>query len=157
MNGYDCDTIRDMLAAHALGRLTLPEQEAVDTHVAACADCAAEQEVVRMLQTGLAELPAGLEARVLRAVRRATPSRRWNPARLAMAATLAAAVLGGTVIFERAGLPGVAPRPATTLSLETDGPGVSWQTEGDPLLHGGSALQELSEEELELILAELES
>jgi anti-sigma factor RsiW len=158
MMTHDCESIRDQLPLLALGRLAADEASVVRSHAGACAGCAAELDLVLMLQGALAPVPAGLEARVLGAVRRVTPSRRWNPARLAMAATLAAAVIGGTVIFERAGyLPGAEPPLSSTLSLETSAPVMSWDTDADPLLHGGSTLEGLSVEELELILAELES
>ncbi|HSJ09130.1 MAG TPA: zf-HC2 domain-containing protein [Longimicrobiales bacterium] len=158
MMTHDCDSIRDQLPLLALGRLPADEASTVRSHAEACAECRAELDVVVMLQGALAPVPVGLEARVIGAVRRVAPSRRWNPARLAMAATLAAAVIGGTVIFERSGyLPGAESQLSRTISLETGESAMSWDTDADPLLHGGSTLEGLSVEELELILAELES
>jgi anti-sigma factor RsiW len=89
-------------------------------------------------------------------------AKRWAavriaPARLAMAATLAAAVLGGSLVVERFGAPWA--RDAASVDAEW-GPGslLSWVAMDDDLmLHSGVALQELSVEELELLLEELES
>lgn len=152
---YDCETTRDLLPLLPLRRLDAAAAAAVDVHVARCDECAAELRLVITLQQTLASVPPGLEARVIGAVRRVTPSRRWNPGRLAMAATLAAALIGGSVVFERTGY--LQNDAAPMISLETGTSSVSWDAEHHPLLHGGSTLQELSVEELELILAELES
>jgi hypothetical protein len=83
----------------------------------------------------------------------------WKPARLAMAATVAAALLGGTVVMQRAGLlRSWTDTSPTRLTLDaSDASALSWAAAEDPLLHGSSGLQQLSVEELELLLAELES
>lgn len=144
MNPYDCEAIRDLLPALARGELLSHEATLADLHLAACADCRAEAAIVRLLQTTLAPVPAALEGRVITAIRRRTLLR-GRPARLALAATLAAAVIGGSLIYDRAGV---------TDDLDIDA--VSWAAAQDPLLHGGSELHELSVEQLELLLEELD-
>lgn len=166
MNGYDCETIRDEIPALLRGELLTHEVAALEQHLGGCAECRAEVDIVRLLQSTLAPVPAGLEARVLGAVRsgrlidnaphgtrtagdrfRSGPIRliRSAPARLAMAATVAAAVLGGSLMLGRDG---------TELDVDLDS--VSWAAAEDPLLHGGSELHDLSVEELELLLEELD-
>jgi hypothetical protein len=92
-------------------------------------------------------------------VRRPAQRALSQPARLALAATVAAALLGGSLILDRAGLLQRTTDPARAMvSLdEGDASALSWAAAEDPLLHGSFALQQLSVEELELLLAELES
>jgi hypothetical protein len=73
--------------------------------------------------------------------------RRVPVGRMAMAATLAAAVFGGSMMFGRLTERETAPADLSSLS---------WAAAEDPLLHGRSELQELSVDELENLLAELE-
>lgn len=144
MNRYDCEAIRDMLPSLIRGEMLPHEAASAEVHLDGCADCRAEANIVRLLQNGLAPVPPGLETRVLAAVRRRSVMR-GLPARLAMAATLAAAVIGGSLIFDRTG-------DRNPADLEA----VSWAAAEDPLLHGGSELQDLSVEELEMLLVELD-
>jgi predicted anti-sigma-YlaC factor YlaD len=148
MNHYDCDAIRDLLPALVRGELLPYDTASAEQHLDGCATCRAEAGIVRLLQESLAPVPAGLEARVIGAVRRRS-SRRWTPVRLAMAATLAAAVLGGSVVFDRM-------TSRDTAEVGSDPYVLSWAAAEDPLLHGGSELQQLSEEELEVLLIELD-
>jgi predicted anti-sigma-YlaC factor YlaD len=144
MNSFDCEAIRDLLPSLTRGELLSHEATLAQLHLDSCAACRAEAEIVRVLQTTLTPVPAELEARVLTAVRR-RGLLRGRPARLALAATLAAAVIGGSLIYDRAGV---------TSDLDVEA--VSWAAAQDPLLHGGSQLSELSMEELEMLLAELD-
>lgn len=148
MIGYDCDEVRDLLPAHARGELLPHETAALDGHLVHCARCRDEAEVVHMLQDALAPVPHHLEERVLSAVRTVRPRRVLRP-RLALAATLAAAVAGGALLFARPGEP-----VAETAAV--DARTLSWAAAEDPLLHGRSELQQLSVEELETLVAELE-
>jgi hypothetical protein len=157
MNGYDCDAVRDLLPAIVRDDGGAGAAAARE-HLARCASCRAEAAVVRMVQDALEPVPPGLEERVLSAVRVAATPRRRSPARLAMAATLAAAVLGGALIVERFGTPWTAERDDLLLA-EFDASAASllgWVGGEDPLLHSGASLEELTVEELELLLAELE-
>ena len=156
MNRYDCDTMRDVLPAFVRGELLPHETACADYHLQACADCREEQALVALMQEVLVPVPAGLEARVVMAVR-ATPRiapQRWVPARLAMAATLAAALLGGSVIFNRLYME---QQPAETTAASDPTEDLSWAAAELPMLHGGADLADLTVEELERLLAELES
>lgn len=144
MNPYDCEAIRDLLPSLTRGEMLPHEETLAELHLETCAACREEAGIVRLLQNTLAPVPDGLEARVISAVRR----RSWlrgRPARLAMAATLAVAVIGGSLVFDRTGAGG-----------DLDVEALSWAAAQDPLLHGGSELPELSVEELEMLLTELD-
>lgn len=147
MMAFDCDSIRDLLPSLVRGEMLPHEAASLEHHLLGCERCRAEAEIVRLLQESLVPVPAGLESRVIGAVRRRS-SRRWRPARLALAATVAAAVLGGSLFFERTFRPGA----DDALDVAT----LSWAAAEDPLLHGSNELYELSAEELELLLSELE-
>jgi len=158
MNGYDCATMRELMPAYVRNELLPHEAAAAASHVGACASCAGEASVVALVYSARTPVPAGLEARVLLAVRRPVSRRLWLPSRLAAAATVAAAVLGGSLVLQRAGVfQSPEPAPAVVTLDATDASSVSWAAAEDPLLHGSSDLQDLSVEELELLLAELDS
>jgi hypothetical protein len=155
MTPYDCETTRDLLPLRIREDLLPHEAARVDLHVSGCADCLADAALVRALAATAAPVPPDLERRVLGAVRTARAPRRV-PAGIGMAAALAAALLGGVLLMQRAG-PGLAPESAPRSLVLDDGvsPPVSWTMTDDPLLHG-STLQQLSVEQLEVILAELD-
>jgi predicted anti-sigma-YlaC factor YlaD len=156
MGRNDCEQARDLVPLLFRGQL-LPHDAAVtEAHLGACAECRAEADVVHALARDVVKAPSGLEARVLLAVRR--PLRRAGSAtRLAMAATVAAAVLGGSVIFERWRQQQV-PEAGGALLTEEGVPSlVSWGVSQDPLLQGSSPVTQLSVEELEILLQELDS
>jgi anti-sigma factor RsiW len=175
MNRYDCDTVRDLLPLLVRGELTAPAETHARDHVSSCPECRDEAALVRMIQVTLDPLPAGLEARVLTAVRQAAAGgqagsgiatdpprlavapRRWSPGRLAMAATVAATLIGGALVVERFGSPW-SDTPATSGDFDVTAISLlSWVASDDPMLHSGTALQELTVDELELLLAELDS
>jgi hypothetical protein len=147
-----CESIRDQLPDLASGRLDA-ELEPGRAHLTACVECRAELEVVELLRR-TAPIPAvGLEQRVLQSVRR--PRRRfWTPQVMSVAATIAAALIGGTALFRMASSPlDVDARYAA----ETLVGGFSWSQPGDPLLLMSPGLHALSADELEALLMELES
>jgi hypothetical protein len=154
MNTVQCDWVRDRAAGRVAGRLDEQESLVLDSHVAGCADCAREFEAIRLVARHPVSLPAGLEARVLRAVH--APSRpRAAPVRLALAASIAFALLAGGVVWKM----GLAPTGGEPAPARDDGGAalLAWPAAGDPLLHGGTSLHELSVDELEVLLKELES
>jgi anti-sigma factor RsiW len=156
MNHYDCDTIRDLIPALVRGELLPHETASAEHHLQTCAECREERALVTLMQNVLVPVPAGLEARVVMAVRSRphVAPRQWVPARLAMAATLAAALLGGTVVFNRMYLDQPA---AESVAASDEADDLSWAAAELPMLHGGADLEELTVEELERLLAELES
>lgn len=157
MGRIDCEQARDLVPLLIRGQLLPPDAEASEAHLLECGECRVEADIVRTVAVSEARVPAGLEARVLLAVRR--PARRtWSPSRVAMAATLAATVLGGSVIFERWAGQGVLEPAGSTVVFEDSQPAtMSWAVGDDPLLQSGATLVGLSMEELELVLQELDS
>ena len=157
MNRYDCDTMRDLLPAFVRGELLPHETACAEYHLQTCAECRDEQALVTLMQDVLVPVPAGLEARVVMAVRAnaGVAPRRWMPAGLAMAATLAAAVLGGTLVYDRIDLG----QPAAEMVAASDDVDyLTWAAAELSMLHNGvDFLEELTVEELERLLAELES
>ena len=99
----DCPAVRELLAEHVLGTLHEDQARFVDRHVEWCAGCRKEMaelaEGVAVVVTALtpAEPPAGLEDRVVGAVREAAHRReRTRRPRVALvAATLAGVVAVG--------------------------------------------------------------
>jgi hypothetical protein len=156
MNRYDCESVRDLLPLLNRGQLLPHEASVVGLHVLGCVDCRAEESLVRLLAEAVPPVPTGLEARVLLAVRHPMP-RRWAPARLAMAATVAAAILGGALVLQRVGYDITPDALPGALVFEDMTSAFSWAFSDDPVLHGAGSLHELSVEELELVLAELDS
>jgi hypothetical protein len=154
MTRFDCEATRDLLPLLVRDELTPSQASALTLHAEGCADCTADAAVIRLLHRTAPVAPPALEARVVQAVRRAP--RRWAPARLAMAATVAAAVIGGTLALQRTSLDLTAPA-TNVIVLDDSVPVMSWAVADDPMLRGGTTLQQLSLEELELILAELDS
>jgi hypothetical protein len=156
MKRVDCGAARDLLPLVARGGLPAHVAAAVKAHAETCRECAVEAAVVRLLADATWPAPEGLEARIREAVH-ARPRARWSAWRVAaLAATLAAAVVGGRILLERHG-----PAPdEDTLAVHAPAAGVtaapaSWAIELDPLLRDAAALELLSLEELELVLAEL--
>src|SRR4051794_25375450 len=96
--------MHDQLPAYFDGELDAVRGRAFENHLAACPDCTHALAALRELRTALRSEsfrhrpPAGLEGRVRETLRQAAPApftaRKW-PARLAMAAAIAAAVLLG--------------------------------------------------------------
>jgi len=154
MTTLSCAQVRDMLPEWAAGN----QPSGVALHLSACPDCRAEAELLSALRAVTPAAPPALEARVLRATRIRPAPRAWANARqLAFAATLVGAVIGGSLLVD-------------VLTRQDDGlPSSETATAGsevarillpvleDPALTGGSVLSNLTETELESLLARMES
>lgn len=145
-----CESIRDDLPRYAAAALAADRLRAVERHLQACAECRAEHELLVLLRTPL-QVPPALEARVRRAVA-ATPARgRPVLARVALAAGIAAAAVTGTLLVTRDD------DEPVVASAAIEAAGLDWAARTDPLLHGGPGLEQLSDDELELLLEEIQS
>lgn len=164
-----CEFYADALAEHAAGRLDRERAARVDAHLASCSDCRQALDVVRALRAAPLEIPKDLEARIRSAVdpvmapsrrperfRQAAPARgsrwSWRPWALpvAAAAGLAAAWLGIGQLASPEG------RPDTDVELSAEyDPYGAWPG-SDGVLAGEPVLSELTEEELEALLEEME-
>lgn len=126
MNARTCGTFRDRLVE--LGDGTLPALEAAETraHLAGCAECAAESDLLRGLAAGRRSAPAGFAEGVLSAWRaggsrravggsgHATPAR--SPARLSVFGS-GAPIAGGSGAGGEAGSGAGVPAPGRVGAL----------------------------------------
>lgn len=151
MNTLSCSTIRDLLPEYARGSLEPAEAGSVRGHVARCDECRSELAIVTLLVQPVT-VPAGLEDRLVRAVR-SRPVSRWGGMRYyAVAATLIMTVAAASLVLRKID----AQRP-DPVDEQVAYPTRAWPDDGDPLLHGSPGLQALSEGELMKLLQELES
>lgn len=155
----DCDRVRELLPDHAAGRLEPATAAAVEGHLRTCDECRGESAIVGLLARHPAPLPPGLEARVLAA---AAPRRRvpYVPASALLAASVAAALLGGVTILRHVRGTEVVPPTAKGAAVGVDGRGLMMRLPGssdDGLAAGSASLDDLSEDELQSLLKELKS
>lgn len=157
MHLLSCETVRDELPAMLDGQLDASEQRVVAAHLGVCAECRAEADILGMLRRQTVAVPPGLEERVTEAVRRRARRARRSPSRALVAAAAAAAVLLGGLLLVRdtGGDPLLADPEAVPVAAGAPQP-FAELPESDGLLAGGLQLDDLSTEELQLLLAELD-
>jgi predicted anti-sigma-YlaC factor YlaD len=152
MNELNCEYVRDVYPDVLNGHVDDATGDAVRAHMASCAECRSEADAVAAIFAGALVAPPELYARVLAEHRAVQPARqRFGMRYVAMAATVAAAVIGGSILFRTQD--GAAPPVMVT---EADAPigAVSVET---ALVSGKGSLQDLTIEELERLLGEIES
>ncbi|HEX7090280.1 MAG TPA: zf-HC2 domain-containing protein [Longimicrobiales bacterium] len=157
MSAMDCETARDLLPLLRGAGLSARDRAGLEAHIAGCEGCRAEAELLAMLRRTPATPPAGLVERILDALPARRPRQRRAVGLLALAATLAGAVLVGKGVVQDlldADAPG---GPAASADLPAELLQPFWP--GDDELAAGiaPALHQLSVDELEVLLAELES
>ena len=147
MKTLNCEYVRDVYPEVMNGSADAQLAQSVRAHFASCDDCRAEIEVLDLLHSVDLSVPAGLHERVTKAVLQ--PRARWRITRneLAMVATLAAAVIGGSLIMQSPSAPPAKAAPA----------GFGFVSVEDAMLSGKASLEDLSVEELEKLLGEMES
>lgn len=163
-----CEFYADALVDLARGDLERERVERVEGHLAACEACRHALEVIRVVRASPAPVPAGLEARIRNAVRdgavEETPaevrtarprSRRgwWRPWALPAAAVAALALWIGAAELLSPHAPDGATGSEVTIEYEPYGawPGSNGEVAGELVL------SELSVEELEALLEEMQS
>lgn len=169
MKGASCDRIRDLLPDAEARRLSAEEARTVESHLAGCAECREEAALIRTMLRHPAQPPPELEARLRAVARRPGASsiaRLRRPALLA--ATVAAALVGGAgLLHELTNAPLPEP-PAVRQQVATEAPAPA-PVEGRSLLlplpgsgddewaAADASLNDLSEAELQSLLKELDS
>ena len=156
MTTTNCEHVRDVLPDLLADRLDPIEAAAVRAHVQRCADCRAELELAELIAQSRMSVPAGLEARVLSA----TAGRRkrvWTNTRYAVAASIAVAVIGGSAVIAPWLRSTNQPGPAALEVPAPEAVGPGWIGVQDAFLTGASSLRDLSVEELEKLLTEIDS
>ena len=155
MNNLNCEYVRDVYPDVLSGAADALVADVVRDHLATCADCREEAALIAALQHAPAPVvPAGLHERVVQSTAR--PRARWriHAGDVAMAATLAAALIGGGIYLQQQKQPlADAPAPAAVRPAHSLGAvGVE-----DALMTGKSSLDDLSVEQLEKLLGEVQS
>jgi anti-sigma factor RsiW len=154
MDRMSCGDTVDRLPDWVADRLDGAEAGAVAAHVAGCAECAGEADVLRALLASRPAAPAGLAERIARAARADAGSqaparrRRLAPAWALSAAAVLALAIGTTVLSDRE----QPAEPALGEAVEEDG-GV-WISD-DALVAGAPVLEELSDDDLVALLEEM--
>ena len=155
MMAMQCDQVRDLMPELLAHRLSAVDEARVQAHIAQCDECRAEMSLGRAIAARRYTPAVGLEARVLAA----TANRRipyWSGARMTLAASIAIALIGGSVLLAPPFMmtPGEAP-VAQTPAPVPGGPG--FLGVDDAFASGAASLNDLSVEELRRLLAELDS
>ena len=169
--------LRDLLPDYARGRLSGAGRAAVERHVASCADCAAELEILRAAGRALGVAPAVDVARIVAALPPA-PARRSEPGvtsiesrrrpaaahvpvrpwarRVAAIAAVVVGVVG--ITLARPGEHELPPVSLPTAGSPRDGAVEVASADRDvPVLTMAGGVGDLSEEELRTLLGELET
>ena len=155
MTTTNCENVRDIYPDILHGAVDAATSARVRAHIASCDECAAECALLDALYAQPVVVPSGLEARVSQAVKRVKPMR-WYIGRgqLAMAATLAFALIGGSAILQMQQREEVqSPAPTTVAPA----PHIGAVGVEDAMLSGKSSLDDLSVEQLKKLLGEIQS
>ncbi len=143
-SGPECGTVRELIPGFVGGALSPADRMVVQRHVAACADCRSELDLVQLLYSSRGSAPAGLLARVERAAAadRMVPRRThtwWGVS----AAAIAALALGIGITSNRA--------PTSTTEVPAyvyeAAEGEIWMSD-DGLVAGAPSFDDLSDEAL---------
>ena len=159
MNECSNEVVRDLLPLHVNGRLEGAERDQVESHLAACAECREELEVLGLARQALRHAPAIDAARIARALPawRASstggdvtvvpiaPRRRPTPAwRIAAAALL---VAGGGALFAMQQWSPDEPAPVAVAADPARGSGST------SLVTFGGGLEGLTDDDLVALIA----
>lgn len=154
MNDLNCEYVRDTYPDVLHGRADAALVQRVNAHLRQCDECRAEAAVLDALNREPVYVPNGLEERIAHAVRK--PRARWpvSASSIGMAATLAAALIGGSIILnsqdEEPAVPAANVRPPAASSIGAVGVDAA-------MMSGKSSLEDLSVEQLEKLLGEMQS
>jgi predicted anti-sigma-YlaC factor YlaD len=155
MKNLNCEYVRDVYPDILHGTAEPVIVHSVREHVASCDDCRAESALLDAIYARSVVTPEKLHERVLLASGNRRPARGISRSNLAMAATLAAALIGGSVLVQNQ----TTPRSSAPVS---QGPAAASKSLGavgveDAMLSGKTSLEDLSEAQLEKLLKEIES
>jgi anti-sigma factor RsiW len=157
MNTLNCETIRDLLPELLSDRVSASMTTAVRAHLASCEECRAELALARAISEAVPAMPAGLDRRVLAAATRPRATM-WTRGRLAAAASVAIAIVGASMWWSELGPRNeerLGTHPVVNVQRETAGAGFIGVD--DAFATGASSLGDLTVEELEKLLLELDS
>jgi anti-sigma factor RsiW len=154
---YICEQITDLLPDLVAGTLSQATSNIVAQHLRTCAACESELALLHSLRAAAPAAPSELAERIARAVAAQPVVRRSHSVRdLAIAASIAITVIGGAIAtqLQRDNATVVTPPIAdTAAAVEAAG----YLTVEGPALGAGSVIPELTEAQLEKLLAEMDS
>lgn len=142
MTNWNCDAVRDAYPEALHGRLDAVDEAQLRAHAAVCDECRSEIALLDALHATHAALPAELHERVLRSAEMPRRMRFVPRPVLAIAATVAFALVGGSLLMQR---PRAEMRAVGFVGVE------------NAMLTGKASLDDFSVEELEQLLKEIES
>ena len=155
MSQMNCEQVRDLLPELVSGELETVTATSAHAHVISCADCTAELAIAQSIATTRVAIPAGLEQRV----QLATANRRisyWTRGRMAAVATFAVAIIGGSaLVAPYLDSPTIDETPTVVNNIPT--PSAGFFSVEDAFDSGAASLNDLTEEQLRQLLAELDS
>lgn len=149
MTNLVCERMRDRLPLLALGALDADSERETRAHVDACRACASELAVLRAVRGHTTAAPTGLDARIVDALQTRPPGGGWSLQRLAMAATVAFALVTAGLLASRDGGEG-GNTDLTVLPRD-------WVGQDPPRILIAPGLEALSEDELLKLLEELDT
>jgi predicted anti-sigma-YlaC factor YlaD len=153
MTNLNCEYVREVYPDVLNGSANADTSSAVRTHLASCADCRAHAALLTQLHAALVDVPAGLHERVLAGVKAVPRARRLGTNHYVLAATLAAALIGGSLFLNRTR---TAETP-TAVAAQREATGLGVITVEAAMMTGTGSLQDLTVEELEQLLGEIDS
>jgi hypothetical protein len=142
----NCEYVRDVYPDVLNQSTDVATATAVRAHIARCADCREESALIEQLHGVAVPVPGGLHERIMSELSRPAP-RRFGMRHLAYAATIAAAAIGGSILLGQ--------RDDSQPAAEVGGLG--FVSVEDAMVTGTSSLSDLTIEELEALLGEIES
>ena len=172
MSAKDCDRIRETLPEWILGTQGRELRMEITRHLAACADCSREEEVLRRVLSVRPKPPEGLAARIQARLKEEiaigpgpespqTPGRviplfrrhRWTPTWALSAAAVVILSLGIGIVWTGAELPEVG-QSSTQDAIEEPAP-EAWLWD-DGMVAGAPVYDDLTDDQLETLIEELE-
>ena len=154
MTRLNCEYVVELYPDVLNGKLTAEAAEAVRTHIASCDECRAAAALLDIVYADQVVAPASLRQRVAHGLVQAPAKRHFSRSTMTMVATLAAALIGGSVILQtrQSGT-----QQSRTVVQAAAPPAVGFVGVEDAMLSGDASLEDLSVEQLEQLLGEIES
>lgn len=156
-----CENVTDLLPDLAAGSLNATDAEALRAHLASCAECAAEWSLIAAMRMAPSASPE-LVASIAKAVASRPVARpMWGARQLALAATIAVAIIGGGIAVDQmqreSARTVAAPLADSVPAVVAPATTSSEVTVEEPVLGSRSVLPQMNEKQLEALLAQMGS
>ena len=148
MTDMSCENVKDLLPELVRGDLPPGPMAEIRAHASTCGDCRQEIELLRQLRGAFPVAPTGLVSDIEEALAGGrSRGRRWSTGWSLSAAATIVLARGTAVVWQRVQTP-------LEVSLFAQDPLAIWPTD-DALVAGAPMLEDLSEDDLALLLEEL--